>query len=122
MVNIFAGTRLLAALAIFGAGLSAGLLIQQPRVDSAKQETLKLQADHAEKLAAGYAASLKVYKAANDRAKAAERAAEQATNQIRKEREAWKQSSSEARRTDPDCAAWASQPLLCPLPDAAPTP
>ena len=105
--------RVAVVLAALLAAFAVGAVVNGWRLQSALEAQ---RADYEARLAAGWEASLKAYRDALAKADEAQRAADQAIRRMRKERDQWKQTLSQAIESDPDCAAWASQRVACPLP------
>ena len=112
--------RVVVVLAALLAAAAGGALLNgwrlQGEVERARTALEAQRADYESKLASGYKASLEAYRKAIQRADDAERAADAAIRRMRKEKDQWKQAFAEAQQNDPDCAAWASGRIACPLP------
>lgn len=80
---------------------------------AARYEAHEKQA--AQQLASGWEAALKLYRAQQAQADAAQKRADDAIRRLRKERDRWQATYNAALRDDPACAEQAAQVLRCPV-------
>jgi hypothetical protein len=107
--------RVLAVSAVSVALFSGGWLTNGWRLH-ARLEAQK--AEYAEANSKGWKAALEQYQRLQQEYDQAAREADRAIQRMRIERDRWKTAFNQAKTDDPDCAAWASGAIRCPVPQS----
>jgi hypothetical protein len=107
--------RVLAVSAACAVLFTAGWLTNGWRL---QKELAEQKAAYAEANSKGWETALRQYQKLQQEYDQAAREADRAIQRMRIERDRWKTAFNQAKTDDPDCAAWASGAIRCPVPQS----